>query len=143
MARRGSSTEFKAQIGDWAKRFPEKIDALARQSVQEVCLRAVTNTPVDTGFLRGSWQPSIGKPYTGEPVQGDATAKIALSVADLRAGDKFYMRNNAVYAKRIEWGFVGHDSLGRYYNQKGRFMVTDAVKAWPTIVAGVARELTK
>jgi hypothetical protein len=62
-------------------------------------------------------------------------------VADMKAGDVFHMRNNAAYARRLEYGFVGPDSLGRVYNQAGRYYVSDTIKRWPLIVAAVAKDL--
>ena len=65
----------------------------------------------------------------------------AAVVSGLKLGEVFMMRNNAVYAMRIEYGFVGTDSLGRHYNQQGRYFVTQNVAAWPTIVADMAEQL--
>lgn len=144
MAEANDGREFNASIRDWAARFPEKMDALARQSSQELSERVVTSTPVDTGFLRSSWQPSLGKPALakGEAgAQAQASAQVSLVITEMKAGDLYYLVNNAAYAKRIEWGFVGQDSLGRTYNQTGRHMVTDNVKRWNTVVESVAQDL--
>lgn len=135
---------FTAEIKDWARRFPDKMDALARQTCQQVSENVITSTPVDTGFLRSSWQPSIGTPQAakgGEGMQGQAQAQVELTIAQMQAGEVYYLTNNAVYAKRIEFGFVGQDSLGRTFNQQGRFMVTDNVKRWPSVVARMAKDL--
>jgi hypothetical protein len=32
-------------------------------------------------------------------------------------GDEAVVSNGSVYANRLEWGFVGVDSIGRHYNQ--------------------------
>ena len=139
--------QFEAAIGKWAKEAPEKMDAFARQVCQAIAERAMTTTPVGvTGFLRGSWQPSIGEPSTSHEGSADkGGAKVAAAIAtvipEIKAGVKFYMMNNAAYARRLEFGFVGEDKLGRKYNQAGRFWVTDAAKAWPQIARDVALEL--
>lgn len=140
------SKTFMAQIGKFAQEAPEKIDALARQTVQELAKRAVEKTPVDTGFLRGSWQPSIGEPSTeheGKEDMGGAAVQAAVSVLipEIKAGVMVYLMNNAKYARRLEYGFVGKDSLGRNYNQAGRFYVTDTAKSWPAIVRDVLADL--
>lgn len=136
---------FKAQLGAWAKQTQENLDALARQSAMQVSENVVRGTPVDTGFLRGSWQPSIGAPSTdeGEPDKSGAgrMAQIGLTIADMGAGDRFYLMNSAAYAMRLEYGFVGKDSLGRNINQTGRFFVQDNVARWPQVVAQIAAEL--
>lgn len=139
--------QFRAQLGAWAKQTQANLDALVRQSAQEVASQVVHATPVDTGFLRGSWQPSIGKPASDDgaaaldPGGGNTQAKIGITAAGMKAGEHFYMTNNAAYALRLEYGFVGADSLGRNYNQAGRFFVGDTIKRWPMIVDEVAADL--
>lgn len=140
---------FKASLGKWANKTQAQLDALARQSSQEVAKAVVIATPVDTGFLRGSWQPSVGgdaKLADPENVMLDAgganaASMIALEIAQMKAGDVFHMRNNCAYARRLEYGFVGQDSLGRTYNQAGRYYVSDTVKSWRAIVQKVVADL--
>jgi hypothetical protein len=69
---------------------------------------------------------------------GYAASAAALTVTDLKLGDVFYYTNNAVYARRINYGFVGADSLGRHYNQVGRHMIETAVGYWPVTVERAA-----
>jgi hypothetical protein len=134
---------FKSSLADWLDRTDGKLDALVRQCAQQLSQQVVEDTPVDTGFLRGSWQPSIGEPASGADASTNAypASEISLVVAELRAGDKFFLINNCPYARRLEYGFVGPDKLGRVYNQKGRYYVTRNVKQWRRIVAKVAAEL--
>lgn len=137
---------FEAQIGKWATSVPHKMDAFARQIVQEIANRVVEKTPFDVGFLRGSWQPSIGEPsltHEGsvDPTGAKVAAAISVILPQVKAGVKFYMMNNAAYARRLEYGFVGEDKLGRSYNQAGRFYVTDTAKAWPSIAREVAIDM--
>lgn len=131
------SKTFMAQVGKWAKDAPEKLDALARQTVQEVAHRAVEKTPVDTGFLRGSWQPSIGEPSTSHDGKIDtagaaAQAAISVLIPEIKAGVMFYMMNNAKYAGFVEYGTS---------KMAGRFYVTDTAKSWPAIVRSVIADL--
>lgn len=140
------SKTFIAQIGKFAKEAPEKMDALARQTVQELGKRVVEATPVDVGFLRGSWQPSIGEPSRDHEGSNDiggtkVAAAISVLLPEIKAGVMFYLMNNAVYARRLEYGFNGKDSLNRTYNQAGRFYVTDTAKSWPAIVRDVLADL--
>lgn len=136
-----------------------RMDALARQVVQQTCEEVVQNTPVLTGFLRGSWQPSLNGP---PQVNGDgrpseklgkideesadklsdwAAAEISLSIAQMKAGDTFWLVNNAVYGPRIEYGFTGRDSAGREVHQRGRFFVRKTLARWAQIVRRVAIDL--
>lgn len=133
-----NGAQFKASIKDWATKFPQKMDALARQTAYSVSELVVMGTPVDTGFLRSSWQPSIGAPKpgqgqaVGEASLGAAMSQIGLTIPQLKAGEHFYMTNNAKYAEFVEFGTT---------KMAGRFYVTDNVKRWPQIVAKVARSL--
>ena len=61
----------------------------------------------------------------------------------MKAGLVFWMTNNAAYARRIEYGFVGEDSLGREYNQKGRFFVRKNIKRAKQIVSQLVKDLQK
>lgn len=129
---------FKLSLAKWAAQVQVDLRALARASCQELANRVVEATPVGvTGNLRSSWQPSIG----GTAAFSGKAQVIAAVVGDLEIGDVFMMRNNAAYAMRIEYGFVGADSLGRVYNQQGRYFVTQNVAAWPSIVADMAEQL--
>lgn len=154
MATQNGGQQFKASFARWRDRFTnEQLPALVRQTVQEISSRVVNATPVDTGFLRSSWQPAIGsaaprlekvkRPKDGAGSAEEAKARIGLVVNGMQVGDHYWLINNAAYALRLEYGFVGKDELGRTYNQTGRFFVTRNVKAWPLVVSQVARELTK
>lgn len=137
-----NGSQFKAALAAWADKVGEQADGLARAVCQETGFRVVKNTPIDTGYLRGSWQPSIGAIQTSAKAQvGDSMADVALICTGIKAGDVFYMTNNAAYARRIEYGFVGQDSLGRYYNQPPRYFVRDTVAKYDEIVTMSAQDL--
>lgn len=127
---------FRADISKWKTATAEKLDAVARQTCQEMAFRVVMATPVDTGFLRGSWQPSIGTPKGGEgkldPGGMARVAEAALIVSGIKPGEKFFMLNNAAYARFVEYGTS---------KMAGRFYVTGTVKTWPSVVAKVAADL--
>lgn len=153
MAAGKTPQDFKINLGKWKKKVGARLQAVARQTVQEMAKQVVLATPVDLGFLRASWQPSVGDdaesiivgkfgtPQSPDPSGAMALTKIAAIVPQIKTGDVFHMRNGAVYAMRIEYGFVGEDSLGRYYNQQGQFYVTGTVKKWPKIVEQVIKDL--
>lgn len=136
--------EFKAKLGNWAKATSAQLDGLARQSAQEMAERVVMATPVDTGFLRSSWQPALGKPAasygkefglagSGAPAAAaQALTAIGVTISDMKAGDHFHFTNGANYAEFVEFGTS---------RMAGRFMVTDNVKRWNQIVQKTATEL--
>ncbi len=129
-----------------------KLDALARQSTLELAIRIQDNTgpPIGpniiTGFLIGSWQPSIGAPPPmpngeAELSQKDTAAELDVVLSSLRIGETFYYVNNAAYAMRRNYGFTGTDSLGRHYAEPGKFFLEKTVAQWPDIVAEMAADL--
>lgn len=125
--------KFTADISQWAARNRDRLDALARQTSLEMGARVVNKTPFDTGFLRSSWQPSIGAPVTGQSGEaGGPPPDVALSIANMKAGDTFWMTNNASYARFVEFGTS---------KMAGRFFVTDTVAQWKSVVAAVAKRL--
>lgn len=106
------------------------------------------NMPVQTGFLRASLlastaampsindeaKPADGKTYNYDPSSIDTV----ILTADL--GQTLYFGYTAAYARRIEYGFSGEDSLGRSYNTPARRFVALAAQRWPQIVeANVAK----
>lgn len=129
---------FQAELNKWANGVEGDLEALARQVCMELSERVVISTPVDTGFLRSSWQPSLNSPEKGKGSIGGSvgavTAHIGAVVSDLKVGDIYWMTNNAKYAPFVEFGTA---------KMAGRFYVTDNMKKFPAIVAQVAAELTK
>ena len=70
--------------------------------------------PVDTGMLRDSLVIDIG----GMLLIGAESYVELFAMADVAA--KVRWGWTVQYADRINYGFTGVDSLGRYYNQAGR-----------------------
>lgn len=128
--------QFRAQLGAWAQQTQANLDALVRQSTQELAARVVQATPVDTGFLRGSWQPSIGEPKVAQGTFDKAGAiamgMVGVAAAGMKAGDYFYMLNNASYAEHVEYGTS---------KMAGRHFVGNTVLAWAQIVDETAADL--
>lgn len=113
--------KFTLQIGRWVQKVKGKTKRFATEFIQDLNEAVVEATPVYTGFLRGSWHASLNGPPSGEgaPDKGGSftVSQVNLVAASLQLGDIFYMLNGAKYAARVEYGFVGQDSLGRNYNQ--------------------------
>ena len=95
--------DFEIEIDKWV----EKAGADAKKFRVAFALNLVTavknNTPVDTGRLRAS-----------------------IGVIDATS-DQITIGTNVEYARRIEYGYVGQDKLGRHYDQKGVGMFAQAV----------------
>jgi HK97 gp10 family phage protein len=123
--------EFNLKLSNWASKFKGDMDALARQTCQEIAVNVVKDTPVDTGFLRSSWQPSIGAPATSQG-NGNPDSKVSIVAANVKAGDIFWMTNNAEYGPFVEFGTR---------RMRGRFFVTRNVKRAKSVVTKLMKEL--
>jgi hypothetical protein len=93
-----------------ARQALEKAATAHRKIALELFTRIVMRTPVDTGRLRGNWQPGAGV-YVMEPVDstdpgGGATiAMISQTVLGAAPFVALTLSNNLPYAGRIEYGY--------------------------------------
>ena len=66
------------------------------------------DTPVDTGRLRGNWQPSINSPATStlmdtDPSGAKVIGKIQGTTQRIKLGDTYFFTNNLIYAYPLEF----------------------------------------
>lgn len=128
----------------WAGKSQTFLTAWLRNSVQALAGEAATTipnggrVPVKTGNLARSVVVDTKEPQI---IEGLATGDYSLGVAQIKPGDMVYIGWQAVYARRLNFGFVGADSLGRVYNQSGFGFAEAAAAKWPTIVAAEAAKL--
>ena len=91
----GSIVGLEAAIGfldDKRTKVSDESIKAAREVATYILHRIQESAPVDTGGLRDSWQQK-----------------------DLKYGAQVYTNHPA--AHRIEWGFIGTDSIGRSYHE--------------------------
>jgi len=157
---KGNFNEFNAQLSNILDGYKDRMDALVRTATFDLFELIIKRTPgpgnsiqknpapgTPTGFLRGSWYASIGdgggSSSAGKPdvSGGIAIATVNAALQRAKAGDTIYLLNGAKYAMRLEFGFVGTDSLGRKYNQAPRAFVRSSVSEFPRIVAQAAQRL--
>lgn len=139
---------FIAAVLNWTEKAKKAPLLVIQETIQIINNRIVETTRVDTGFLRGSYFASINEPPEGEGSIGRDSSAINAVAFDLKPGDTYYMGNTAVYARRVEYGFVGKDSLGRSYNQQGAYTITAVIaqassifnEAAEKVLAGEASE---
>lgn len=125
-----SIATFEADIGKFFGQITN-LKAFVQDAAQTISERVIEATPVDTGFLKGSWQPALNGGDTS--ANGYAAASVQAVVSQMKVGDIFSLVNNAAYAMRIEYGFVGPDSLGRVFNQPGRYTMTEQLYQWSAV----------
>lgn len=120
-------SSFTAQIKSFTERSKEKIEAVVKQSAQEVFSIAQTpkaqggRMPVDTGFLRNSLVAELN----GAKIAGGADA-YTLAVAGMETGDVVFAGWTASYARHQEYGT---SSIA------GNFYMLNAAQQWQAIVA--------
>ncbi|MCW0979411.1 HK97 gp10 family phage protein [Agrobacterium sp. BT-220-3] len=94
--------------------------------------------PVDTGNLRNS----LASGLNGTMGAPDASSYV-VTLSQMEIGDIAQFAWTAPYARRIELGFSGKDSLGRTYEQAGTHFLSSAVAQWPQFVTANAARLKK
>lgn len=141
----GTTRGFLASINKWTKETEKRCVDAFQMGVLDFFIHLRDTTPIDTGYLRSSLTLGVNGNIPAGPnaeygsVYNDGRA---LSViGGLKLGDRVTMVYNATYARRLEYGFTGYDSLGRYYNQAGRFWITAAGAKYPSIMRRAATRL--
>lgn len=130
----------------WAGATTGGLTALLRNSVQELAKVASTTipnggrVPVKTGNLARSVVVDNKPPQI---IDGLAKGDFSLGIAAIKPGDTIYIGWTAAYSRRMNFGFVGADSLGRNYNQSGFGFAEAAAAKWPSIVAAQAAKLSR
>ena len=83
------------------------LDRRIEQAVTRIAVNAtaelVATTPVDTGWARANWIPSVGQPASGTGASRQA-AGLAEAVAFQLADGKAFVTNNVPYIRRLNGG---------------------------------------
>jgi hypothetical protein len=132
--------DFSLQVQAWADKTAADNTALLRGVCMALMTRVKELSPVDTGYFRSCWIDAVnGATVTLGDTGNTPGAAIAMAVA----GDTVSIVNPVTYGRRLEYGFVGTDSLGRSYHQEPRGFVAQTVAEYPSIVAQVMAGLSK
>lgn len=136
--------QFEIDIQKWIKKVSDNVDNFMLEFTQDLAEEVVTNTPVDTGFLRASWTAntnspdlsSIGAETNGN--EGAATtaslSRITANLIGVQGGDIVYYTNNAEYGAHVEFGTS---------RQAGQGFVRDAVAKAETLANNAAKRVNK
>lgn len=132
---------------EWSQETQDNLLAVMRHAVV-LMAREMTRTrddggtmPKVTGNLVRSILAQIGQQVTVSDAKEFAGTDVGAIVAQAVLGDTVYLGFQAVYARRINYGFVGEDALGRTFNQQGAGFVQRAVNMWPALVDQAVREV--
>lgn len=143
--------DFSTDISRWTKKVENNLDKFMLEFTQDLAEEVITNTPVDTGFLRASWTANIGSPdisTTGEfsgpkgggedvnggPATSEASTRIAYNLIGVKGGDTVYYTNNAKYGAYVEYGTKF---------QTGQNFVQEVVSRAESIAQKSARKVNK
>lgn len=97
-------------MGDAIRKTGRRLETVALEFTQDLAETVVTRTPVDTGFLRGSWFVSLGEDmatFAGEPDKSGALTigRVSMDIARANVGtDIINILNSAGYADHVENG---------------------------------------
>lgn len=137
---------FSAAVGAWASATEKRLSAVHKKAVEKLAMEMTRtraeggNVPVDTGNLyRSLLASTTSMPKTAEgPFAGSNVPSV---IATLRMNDTVWLGFQAKYARRVNFGFVGADALGRVYNQQGAHFVERAIAMWPQIIRKAVEEV--
>jgi hypothetical protein len=130
--------DFAAEVSAWCNKAGDRADQVFRAIAFDMVGRVQDLTPVDTGFLRSNW--TAMKQGDSEPVAGRVSPP-GVAIAAIKAGEVLVILNPVVYARRIEYGFVGEDKAGHHYSQTGRHMVAQTIAEAPQIADAAFRRV--
>ncbi|WPE22496.1 hypothetical protein [Shinella zoogloeoides] len=133
---------FAATIGEWGRAEMDRAEAIFQTAAQTVAnevrkpIAEGGRMPVKFGHLRRSLMASTAEMPTVKPEQKEfSDSGVEMLIAGAELGSTVYLGFQAGYAARMNYGFVGTDSLGRVYNQAGFGFVDAVAQRWPQIVA--------
>lgn len=133
------SSRWTAQVDEWVNSVEGMIDYVHSDASWRTIEMMQKNCPYRYGWLRQSLE--IGRNITpSNPDKVVPKGQRETKAPDWDAGkyrqivfsgtaqDKLVAYYRMVYARRLEFGFTGTDSLGRYYNQAPRAWVRRAAQ---------------
>ena len=133
--------QFHAIIDQWTKETEDRMRRVWVAAIDDLA-DTMNKTRANGGrlpHLTGNLMRSLLASTSAMPSTGGPNAKysgqdVGLVTAGLRLDQTIWLGYQAIYARRMNYGFVGQDSLGRNYNQAGAHFVEGAIAEWPNIV---------
>lgn len=110
------------QVQQIAKQLKRTLAHATAEFILEVTANLIETTPVDTGWARANWIPSLGTPFTqtvGSPSSVDTSAQqagmlalLAYEPATLASPLKVFVSNNVPYIGRLNYGWSSQAPSG-------------------------------
>ena len=147
----GTTRGFLASVSKWTKETEERSLEAFQNGALDFYDELSAATPVLTGNLRNSLVARVGgegtQTVTGpgltpsdDTTRSGASQSIA-AIMSAKLGDRISYIYNATYARRLNYGFTGTDSLGRMYNQAGKFWIERVGGRYRSIMRAAASRL--
>ena len=139
---------FTAQLSDIMDLTVEAMEYTMRQSISDVLVGAQTTQDGfgqgATSFVEGKLPVDSSDLLKSLTVDGaSAPADFALKIGNLEIGDTMEFAWTMPYARRVNSGFTGTDSLGRTFDMPGRFFVDFNAAKFPDHVKKRANEVRR
>jgi len=149
MARRSAATTrgFIQSVNKWTLQTQERSEDAFQEGAKDFYDALEANTPRLTGNLRGSLVATVNGssersgPTNLDYAEGSGRAESYVNIDNAKLGDRISYRYRAGYWARLNFGFTGFDSLGRYYSQAGRFFVEATGSRYRSIMRAAATRL--
>lgn len=148
----GTTRGFLQAVSKWTLETEQRSTEAFQNGALDFYDALAAETPVDTGNLRNSLVAHLnssgdvqtvtgpGSNPSDSTFRGGAEQSIA-NIMNAKLGDKISYVYHATYARRLNLGFVGFDSLGRFYNQAGRFWIEKVGARYRSIMRAAATRL--
>ena len=138
----GTTRGFSNQVNAFVKKAQAARQEAYHEGLKDFAAALQANAPILTGNLRASQQTSLaGAIMAGPYKEYGSTYNIAASNAVIDSagdGDRVTFSYRVNYARRQNYGFTGVDSLGRHYNQAGKFWIERTSKQFVSIMRAAA-----
>lgn len=133
-------------VNKWTLETEERSTDAFREGSKDFYDALWNETPVDTGFLRNSLKATINgndasMAVTGTEYNQSSIPESYVAIDSAELGDRINYVYAATYARRLNLGFTGFDSLGRYISQPGRFWIESVGSRYRSIMRAAATRL--
>lgn len=123
---------FAEQVGAWAKETEDRMDAVYARWIELLAdeLRLTHQYGGRLPHVTGNLMRSLLGSTSAMPdeAEGPFTGwDVGLLTATIKYGQDVWLGYQAVYARRMNYGFKGADKLGRVYNQEGYHFVEQTI----------------
>lgn len=130
-----------ATISEWGQSELDRMLAIFQTSAEMVFndmtepggrVPRVTGNLARSAIASDTAMPTLKE---GQEAFPDRSGESIGVIHGVTLGATVYIGFQAAYSARVNYGFVGTDSLGRVYNQMGRAFIEAAQQDWPQTVA--------